>query len=614
MTAPKTLPMQWRTLQIERDALATRAEGDERIPITLSSDSPVRRWWGVEILEHSAAAIDLSRAAAGLSFLVNHRTDEVAGRVEDIALRKDGKLAGMLRFGRSALAQEIRQDIEDGIRPDISVGYSIERLTLIDETDGVETYTAKRWTPMEVSTVPVPADVTVGVGRDAERAAFPVAVESPEPPARETETMSESKVETPTPAGVVGESREAEAKLIAQAARTFKMERALPEWISEGLTLDQVRGKIEAEQVRAANDATPPGHVDLTANEERAYNPLNAIMAIADGKWDARGGLEKEVSDVIAGRTGKPSKGFYLPMNIRASVTGNEVGTASLGGNAVETQLVGFIDILRNRMLVRQLGATIMTGLKGNLAIPRQITANSFAWVGENPSSEASLTELTLDQVTLSPKVGMGATAYSRLAGIQTSPDVASMVLNDLARTAAIGIDFAALNNVGGAGPTGVRGTSNINTKAIGTHGGALSWAILVGAETEVAVDNADFGSMAWVTTPGVRGAAKQILKSTTAGAQYLWSDDNRMNGYAAHATNQMPTNLTKGTSTTICHAAIFGNWSQLLIGEWGGALDILVDPYSYAKQNMIGVYSYANVDVAVRHPAAFCLTADILP
>lgn len=587
------------------------------MPITLSSESPVRRFWGEEILAHRADAIDMSRAKGGLPFLVNHDTDDVAGRVEDIRLLDDKRLAGMLRFGRSARAAEIRQDIEDGIRPDISVGYSIERLVLVEEREDLEVYRAVRWTPMEVSTVPVPADITVGVGRDAERAALPVEVERPDhTPARENATMSESTEKVaPTPAGVVGESRETEAKLIAGAARMYRMEAKLPEWIGRGLTLEQVRGEIEAEQVRAAGAATPPGHVDLSAKEQRAFNPMKAIHAIAEGTWRTGGGLEREVSDHIAERTGKPSRGFYLPMNlsVRASVTGNVVGTASLGGNAVETSLVGFEDLLRNRMLVRQLGAQVLTGLKGNLAIPRQTAANTFAWVGENPSSAATLTAMTLDQITLSPKVGMGATSYSRLATIQTSPDVANMVLNDLATTAAIGIDYAALNNVGGSGPTGIRGTSGINTKAVGTHGGNLTWAILVGAETEVAVDNADFGSMHWVTTPGVRGSAKTILKSTTAGSQYLWSDDNRMNGYPAHVTNQMPTNLTKGTSTTVCHAAIFGNFSQLIIGEWGGALDILVDPYTYASQNVIAVYSYANVDCAVRQPTAFCLTADIL-
>lgn len=558
----------------------------------------------------------MSYARDGLPFLVNHDTDRVAGRVEDIAPRADGKLAGKVRFGRSALAAEIRQDIEDGIRPNVSVGYRVDAMQLVETRDGLDVYRVTRWTPMEASTVPVPADVSVGVGRDAERAAFPVEVTSPSRPTpeRESATMSETtKVESAAQVGVVGESRETELKMIGEAARTFKMEAKLPEWIGRGATLEDVRKDIEAANVAAAKAPGAPGHVDLTERQHREYNPMRAIAAHAFGSWERDGGFEKEVSDDIAKRLGKP-RGFYLPMNLRAAVTGNVAGTASLGGNAVEMQLVGFEDLLRNRMLVRGLGAQMLTGLTGNVAIPRQITANTLSWTGENPSTANALTEATFDQISLSPKTAMASTAYSRQAAVQTSPAIAGLVMSDLATIVAIGIDAAALRGTGSSNqPTGIAAQTGINTNAIGTNGGNLTWAIVVASETAAAVDNADFGTMHWVTTPGVRGSAKTILKSTTAGSQYLWSDDNRINGYQAHATNQLRTNLTKGTSTAICHEAIFGNFGQLLIGEWGGAVDLLVNPYTYASQGMIAVHAHVMVDTAVRQPTAFVYTADIL-
>jgi len=469
---------------------------------------------------------------------------------------------------------------------------------------------------MEASTVPVPADVSVGVGRGAEeRAAFPVEITVPptKNPERENTTMSETANSgNPAPVGVVGESRETEAKLIAQAAKMFKQEAKLPEWIGRGLTLEQVRGEIEAEQVRAASSATPPGHVDLTEKEERTYNPMRAILSLSEGSWDRRGGFEKEVSDAIATRMGTKSRGFFIPMNIRTAVTGAVAGTASLGGNAIETSLVGFEDLLRNKMLVRQLGAQVMSGLTGNLAIPRLTVANVLAWEGENPSTANALTAAQFDQITLSPKTAMASTAYSRQAAVQTSPDVAGLLLNDLATVVAIGVDKAGLVGTGQNNqPKGISTATGINTNAVGTNGGNLTWAIVVGSETKVATSNADFGTMAWVTTPGVRGSAKTILKSTTAGSQYLWEAD-AVNGYAAYVTNQMPSTLTKGTSTTICHAAIFGNFSQLIVGEWGGAVDILVNPFVYASQGMIAIHAHTMVDVAVRQPTAFCLTNDI--
>jgi HK97 family phage major capsid protein len=609
------LPMQRRTLEIDREALATRAEGEERIPVSFSSDARVRQRFGLEVLDHSPGAVNMEYAKNGLPFLVAHSRGQLAGRVENIAFA-GGRGRGWLRTGRSPFAREIRQDIEDGIRPDLSVGYRVDELVLegLDGDDKV--YRATRWTPMEVSSEPIPADVSVGAYRNAEALdEFPVKISDqsdPDTPEVRSTTMTEP-ITAAAPVGVVQEPRETEAKLVAAAARTFKMESKLPEWIGRGLTLEQVRGEIEAEQVRAASATPPPGHVDLTPKEERAYNPLAAIFAIADGKWERGGGLEKEVSDAVAQRMGRPPRSFYLPMNVR-SVTGNVVGTPGLGGHAVETQLVGFIDLLRARMKVRAMGATVMTGLKGNLAIPRQITANAVSWVGENPATGVGLTALTLDQVTMTPKVAMGSTAYSRLAAHQTTPDVSALVLNDLALTAALAVDSAAINGTGSSNqPTGVRLTSGINTRPVGANGGALTWALLVGAETEIAVDNADVATMGWLTTPGVRGSAKTILKSATAGSHFLWSDDNKMNGYRAEVSTQVPSNLTKGTSNGICHAAIFGDWSQLMIGEWGGALDVLVDPYKYADKGMVAVYSYLTVDVAVRQPSGFCLIPDIL-
>ena len=180
--APSALPVQYRTLGIERDD--TRDAKDDRIPIAISSEEPVRRWFGVEILGHGAGEIDLSRAKGnGLPLLLGHNTDEHIGRVEDVALGKDGKLRGLMRFGRSAKAQEARQDVLDGIRTDISVGYRINELKLVTSTDDEDTYRATNWGPMESSLVSVPADITVGVGRNAETTEYPVTVVPPTLPA-----------------------------------------------------------------------------------------------------------------------------------------------------------------------------------------------------------------------------------------------------------------------------------------------------------------------------------------------------------------------------------------------------------------------------------------------
>lgn len=295
-------------------------------------------------------------------------------------------------------------------------------------------------------------------------------------------------------------------------------------------------------------------------------------------------------------------------------MTGNIAGTSSLGGASVATEMRELIDLLRNRMVVAQAGATQLFGLSSNVSFPRQITANTLNWTGENPSSANTPGAATFDNVTLSPKTAMVSTAYSRQLLVQSSFDAAAVVANDIAQVCAIGLDYAALNGVGSSNqPTGIRVQSGITTKTLGAHGAALAWADVVSLETSVATANADIGAISFVFTPGARGKLKTTLQNTTSGAAYIWGADDRVNGYRALVSNQLPSNLTKGTSTTICHSAVFGVWSELLVATFGPGLETIVDPYSVAGQNCIAVHGILMADVAVRHAAAFAKCDEIL-
>lgn len=538
-----------------------------------------------------------------------------------MGLRSDGKLGGMARFSRNARAQEVKRDVDDGILTDMSVGYRINAWTE-ERSQGSDevTYRVTDWTPLEGSIVPVPADHTVGLNRSAGRAVAPEQITPADAPMKGKEYSMAEATQTPAPdagarAVVVHDGkmpREVEVKLISEVARTFKMERFLPDWIGSGKTLEQVREAVEAENIRAAQVPTPAGQVDLSPKEEKSYNISRAILALANGTFQRDGGLEREVSDAIAAKMPTPARGFYLPLSLqtRASVTGQIVGTSSLGGAAVQTTLLSLIEILRNRLVVRKAGARFLTGLTDTISFPRQITANTFTWTGENPTAANTLTALTLNNLTMSPKTGMVSTAFSRQVLIQSSPDMQALVLDDIANVVALGIDSAAINGTGSnSQPTGVRSTSGIGNRTLGTNGAALTWADLVGLETDVADDNADVGALAYITNAANRGKLKTTLKSTTAGAVYLWeggNDPGMINGYAAYCSNQVPSNLTQGTSTTVCSSIIFGNWNELLVGVWGNALDVIVDPYTSKNQNMIEVTGIAMIDVGVRHAVSF--------
>lgn len=591
--------------------------------MSLSSDEPVSRHFGNEVLSHEQGAVDMTRAAKGLPLLFNHDTDQPIGRLEDVQIRADGKLGAVMRFSKNARAQEVYQDVMDGILTDTSIGYRINSWTVTrGEGDAVDTYTADSWTPMEGSIVPVPADHTVGMGRGASSDAHPV-VSTANPAQAEESKMAEENTAAPV-AGVrassaeVGMPRDLEVRLIGQVAETLKMGSELPRWISTGASLEDVRKEAEAKSIRDAQAVTPAGHIDLTPKEAESYNISRAIMSIATGSWNTKGGLEREISDSIAKATGKESRGLYIPLSLsqRAAITGNIVATSSLGGAAVQTTLQPLIEILRNRLVAQKLGARFLTGLTDTISFPRQLVANTMTYTGENPTAANSLTALTLNNLTMSPKTGMVSTAFSRQVLVQSSPDINSLVMEDIANVIALGIDSAVFNGTGSnSQPTGVRGTSGIGNRTLGSAGAALAWADLVGLETDVAAANADLGSLAYVTNATVRGKLKTTLKSTTAGSSFLWDGgiEGQINGYRAFASNQLPSNLTQGTSTTICSSIIFGNWNEALLGVWGSAVDLVVDPYTLAGQNMIAVTGITMFDVGVRHAVSFSKSDAVL-
>lgn len=640
--------MQTREMRIELEPGDTRADGtaDERIKIALSSETPVERYdWYTgeryfEVLDHSPGGVDLSYARDGMPFLLDHNARTQIGIIEDVRLDTDRKLRGYVRMGNHPDAAWVEKDIRAGIRTKISVGYDPgERYSVSGGETPTRTY--RGWQPREGSSVAIPADLAVGVGRSAAPAA-PAPVSTPAVGEQPKERSMPEPIE-PQPGASAAEQREKDLKKLASYAQDFAEARELlPSWLARGVSPEQALEEVAKRQKETAKPApVVAGHLDMPEKERKAYSINRAIMAAAAASQGARGawneaGLEAEVSAAIAKRGGKDPAGFFVPMDLpidlnaaarfnpalrkldpmlsRASVTGNIAATTSLGGAGVQTTIIGFIDLLRARTVTAGLGATFLTGLTDTVQFTRQITANTFNWVGENPSTANALTSNTLDTVTLTPKVGMSSTAFSRRLLAQFSFDVNAFVMNDLSRVNAIGIDTAALFGTGAANqPTGIRSQTGVTLQTVAANGAAAAWADLVLAETNVANANADIGSMGWVVSPKVRGKWKGTLKSTTAGSLYLWSENGEVNGYPSAVTTIVPDNTTQGTSTTICSTPIFGVWSELLIGEWGGAMDVVVDPYTYAQQNMIQVVTSLMVDVNIKHPAAFNVMLGVL-
>jgi HK97 family phage major capsid protein len=376
----------------------------------------------------------------------------------------------------------------------------------------------------------------------------------------------------------------------------------------------EIRRREQLEDVTAEPVGKRDSKIGMSDKDLRKYSLVRAISAFANRDW--RGAeLEREASEATAKRLGSDPRGFYVPSDWASQERRDlTVGTANAGGNMVATDLLSgsFIELLRNRLILRQAGATVLGDLVGNIAIPAQTGGATAYWVGEG--SAVTESQQVVGQVVMSPKTVGAFTDYSRRLMQQSSVDVENFVRGDLASTLQIAIDFAGLHGDPATDtnqPRGVAMTSGIGSVAGGTNGAAPTWANIVALETAVATNNADLGTLAYLTNARVRGRLKTTEKATST-AQFVWTDNGTLNGYKALTSNQVRSNLTKGTSTGVCSAILYGNWADLLMGLWGG-LDVIVDPYSQSTSGTMRVVAFQSVDFAVRNVASFAAMLDAL-
>ncbi len=615
-----------RSIELSRDVIS---QDDRTVELAFSSETPVERWFGNEILDHGTGSIRLGRMQNGGAVLMDHNHRDHIGVVESVSVDSDRRGRAKVRFSRNQRADEIFQDVVDGIRRHISVGYRIHKAVL-EETgdDGPDTYRITDWEPYELSFVSVPADDTVGVGRHAdfdirsfiqEEKVMPTEEQTPAPENKRHEQVDVKAIETNARTAELERIRTISKTASAYGDRVDGIKDLERQFIDNGRSVAEFNSALlEKMGERTSEPAPTADKLDLELNdqEQRQFSIIRAMNAVATGDWE-KAGLEREVSRTIAKQLGRDTDGVFVPTSLRMQRDVMEVGTTTTGGHTVQTEVQDIISLLRNRMMVRQMGAQVLSGLTGNLSFPRQDSANSLSWVGENPGSDVSDTNLTFDQVSMSPKTAQASTAYSRQLLVQSSADIENFVRNDLATINALGIDLAAINGSGSNNqPRGILNTTGIGSVVGGTNGAAPDWADIVQLETEVAVDNADVGNLAYLTNAKVRGKLK-VTEKASGTAQYIWGDSGEagmgmMNGYRAGVSNQVPGNLTKGTADSICSAIIFGNWADLMIGEWG-AMELLVDPYRLKKQGLIEITSFILVDMALRHPESFAAMKDAL-
>jgi HK97 family phage major capsid protein len=668
------------------------ADGDLVVPMAFSSEEPVERWWGIEVLDHGKDSIRLDRLNDGAPVLFNHNPNDLRGTHEpntvkvmkDRVLRGDIRITSATQAGRDAIAlveqrvltkasigYRIHKVIEESKKRDGTVlkrelpGAVFERLIdqleqsrdlnrgqlqrLLDrevgkldrEEDDIPTYRAMDWEPYENSLVTIPADNTVGLGRavknDVASATSQSAVvaaiktgvrmKTPEELAAEAQAAEQERKRAER-AEMEKREREAQEELRRLAANPLALEQSrqnaiknvakankIPDnvrdaWIGQGYSLEQVSNdlvRILEERGKNNPQQTAAGALGMTQSEAQRFSFVRAIKAVADNDW-SQAGFEAECSRSLAQKMGRvvDPKAFLVPFEVLQRPIDNAAraalealgkrdltaGTAGAGGFLVATQNVGFIEILRNRSVAFRMGVRQLSGLQGNVTIPRQSAAATAFWLATEATAITE-SQQTFVQVALSPKTAGAYTEISRQLLLQASPGAEGIVTDDLAQVIALAADLAVLEGSGAGGqPTGLSLTAGIGSVA----GAALAFAGILEFQTDVAGSNVMPARGGYITTPAVAALMMQRVKFTNT-ASPLWEGnvwDGSMCGYPAMSSNQ-PTAATM----------VYGDWQEIVVGEWG-VLEVSVNPYANFAAGIIGVRAMYSLDVGVRRPFAF--------
>lgn len=591
--------------RFNRDDMKTRAmtagakvidEERRTVRIAISSEEPVERNFGAEILDHSEGSINLAFARSGrMPLLLDHDPRQQIGVVENVEIDSaTRRLRGTVRFGKGALANEIYTDVVDDIRGNISVGYTVNKM----DKEGKDSYRVSSWTPMEVSVVSIPADRTVGVGRSAED---DLQTRKPATPQKEDATMTEN-----TQIDMEAVKADAARSAAKEAAEMFRLaskhnKRDLAEKaIHEGRSLAEFRGELlEA----IGNKPLDDSNIGLTQKEVRSFSLMKAIRAMSnptDRRAQEAATFEFEAAAEAARRDGVEPQGLYIPADVRRSwkMSKRDLNTTDDSAIIAEDFRGGdFIDVLRNASSVMQAGATMLSGLQGDVKIPKKTAASSAGWIA-NEGGAAAESEPTLGQVTMSPKTLGAFTDITRLMMMQSSLDIEALIRNDLSTALALAIDLGALAGSGSSGqPTGIKNVNGINAPTAFAAANP-TFAEIVAMETAVAEDNALMGNLAYILPAGMYGALKTATKDAGSG-QFVVEPGNTINGYRAIVSNQ----VTAGD-------LYFGNFSDLLVGMYGG-LDITVDPFTNSTSGTVRIVALQTMDVAVRHAVSFAFNND---
>jgi len=627
-------------IKVRRDGEVTR------ITFPASSEMPVERWFGEEVLSHEKSAVRLERAKRGaMPLLFNHNMDDPVG-VIDAARIEDGKLMVDAHLFATARAAEVASMLNGGLK-NVSIGY---RINTVEEDVKKNRFTATDWEPYEVSIVTVPADPTVGIGRKLGGEELEVRMIRPPPTATPTDSNPEARpvrASSFSPTAVTAKSKEpsmadetaaagasADTQIVEpgkvtdpveyerkrkEAIRKICVANKLDEryeraWVTNGDDLNKVADdliKIIQERSKSAPESV--AHLDLSKADARRYSLMRALRAAANNDW-SDAGLELEANKEISkrlDRTPKSRAAFFVPLDILMKGLPNTnvnsgkrdmTAAGSSGSNylvSTDNQPASFIDLLRNTSVALRMGVTRLGGLKGNVTIPKMTAGNTAYWLTDE-NTQITESQPTLGQLSLSPKNVAALTEVSHQLISQSTPDAETLLMTSIARDIGLAVDVGILRGSGASGqPTGI-----VNTASIGAFTGtSLAAAGVLDAQADVAAANALYPGCGYVTTPAVAALLMARPELPSTGTTRLWKG-NMLEGSIFDLPAMSSAQMSSATM-------LFGWWQSVILAEWG-VLELMLNPFSDFTRGLSAVRGWYTCDVGVRYAGAWSYSSSI--
>ncbi len=652
-------PGDGRTFREAAFAVETRAsengETETVVRASVSSEAPYLRgsiWnpekekWcrGYEVLGHADGEIDLGRMKDGLVIQDTHWGDQI-GIIRSPEV-KDGRIGGVIEFGCSERAQVIAKDAAAGIRRNMSIGYIVNESKVVGEAeDGLPIIRVTNWTPYEASFVNVPADTGVGVGRNAD-AKLNETENGGEPAATRKEVRIMDK-----PENKAGYTAEQKTKIREMASAAHVSGEEVADILTSERSFEEIREELLNRREKylaelAKKPAKPAAETravldDGTKREIRrrysVVNVLRYLTEMADNKASTIDiGFEREISQELAQKTGRVVQGILLPDFVRAAANsadggltlgtpdygadttaGGIAGVGGSGKNIVQTLLLSgqFIEALVAALVLRdRLGAEVLTGLVGNVSIPKGGSI-SGGWITEG--ANAAKKNPTFGQITATPHTYGAYVDITRKLLLQSSVNVQGKIMEWLMYACANGLETAAFAGSGTGGqPTGVVTATTATARA-------KAWAAAPSFDKAVALIAAAKSANSYKPSMKFVGDADVWAKLATTRDYEVLTD-----GSASDAKNvaaiggsrrllDIETNTLAGREFVESNlmpekTLLFGDFTQLAVCLWSGT-DIIVDPYSNSTNGGLRLVALQDSDILIKTPEAFCKATGVL-